>query len=195
MASSPKILNGQHLTENFSIRALEDMSDDWYDEFAQQLIINNYFEVEPYHWEGTFMMAPSERSAIATPAERALFQAFERAGQIKTSITLEVEKFDSYCLSTEQIMNISREFKRSYLQRLPLVATISDYNRGFDAGSESRLLDIAQRMKVAEYPECAIARVTGLTERNIVSLLTKGRRLQKQSLKREVIYRKTKLKI
>ncbi|MGR5187032.1 hypothetical protein ACPV3S_15965 [Photobacterium damselae] len=168
---TPKISIGQSLKEIIRIKLLEDEPDGWYEKFKQKLITNGYKEIEPYHWQRQFTFTLQEHLAVTTPAERTLCQAFIRAGRISTSITLELEFFRPYTLTTPELITIGKNRRVSYLHRLKPTNIISEYDEGFREGSKHRLLDVMQRMKNDDYPDDAIAEATGLTEQRVASLL------------------------
>ncbi|WP_341509580.1 hypothetical protein WAX88_20690 (plasmid) [Photobacterium damselae subsp. damselae] len=90
----------------------------WYDKFNRKLQSKGYTEVAYHTWIGHFEMTPEELRARRTPAERSLRQAFVLAGIIDTTIELELEGYEPYQLSTDEIVKTNAQIKHPfYIER------------------------------------------------------------------------------
>ncbi len=104
------------IKETITINFLSPVSSLWYEKFSQHLQKSGYREVESQQWINSFVLNVDERRASIAPAERALRQAFVRAGQIPATIKIELEGFRPYILTPKDLMRISSRYP--YIERL-----------------------------------------------------------------------------
>ncbi|MGX9459541.1 hypothetical protein ACWU37_21660 (plasmid) [Photobacterium damselae subsp. damselae] len=135
----------------------------WYDKFNQKLQSKGYTEVASHTWIGRFEMDPKERRARRTPAERSLRQAFVLAGIIDTTIELELEGYEPYQLSTDEIVKTNTSIKHPYyIERL-----MADEDTVIERNVR---MEIVQNLLKEGLSRLLIAKVTGVREAKVLEI-------------------------